>query len=75
MKKLIAILMIVALLVCMMSVVAFADDVKSPEQEEPSPVPGPVAPQTGVSENIGLLITLAIAALCGAVVAFRKASA
>ena len=74
MKKLIAVLMIVTLLVCMMSVAAFASDVDSPEENEPSPVVGPVAPQTGVSANVGLIIALAVVALGTAVVFIRKAT-
>lgn len=73
MKKLIAVLMIVTLLVCMMSVIAFADGVGSPENNDPSPDVNPPAPQTGVSANIGLIVALAVVALGTAVVFIRKA--
>lgn len=74
MKKLIAVLMVITMLVCLMSVVAFADDVDSPEDVTPSPIVDPSAPQTGVSANIGLIIALAVVAMGTAFVFIRKAT-
>lgn len=75
MRRIIAMILICALLLCLLSVVAFAAGVDSPEgQVEIITDPTVPSPQTGM--NGGLFATVAgmIVCLCAAFAAFRKAT-
>ena len=76
MKKFIAVLLIMVVFASMLSVAAFAaTSVDSPENNDPAPVVGPTAPQTGVSVNLGLVIAIAVVSMGTAVVVIKKAVA
>lgn len=74
MKKILACLLILVLVVGMLSVTALAAPVSSPEDMSGTPV-GPTSPQTGVEGNLVLLAAVALVVLFGAVFLLKKSYA
>ncbi len=72
MKRIIALLLVVVLLCGMLTVTAFADNVVSPEYDEPED-PTPSSPQTGYGFDIVGVVIAAVLFAAAAVVLGKKA--
>ena len=70
MKRIVALLLICAMVFCLLSVSILAADVVSPE---PVPSTPEESPQTGVNGSLWIIGFVMIAAMCAGVVAIKKA--